>query len=74
METSTVSTALPIVVVLIGARTNWDPQVILLYNDAEKKLAEDCVHRMVKRAIELEGTVTVSRPLVAAFLSFFIGG
>jgi hypothetical protein len=33
--------------------------VILLYNDAERALAEDCVHRMVKRAVEMEGTVTV---------------
>lgn len=34
--------------------------VILVYNDTERKLAEDCVHRMVKRAVEMEGTVTVS--------------
>ncbi len=33
--------------------------VILVYSDVERKLAEDCVHRMVKRAVELEGTVTV---------------
>lgn len=32
---------------------------ILLYNDAERKLAEACVHRMVKRAVKMEGTVTV---------------
>lgn len=35
--------------------------VILLYNEVERKLAEDCVHRMVKRAVEMEGTVTVGR-------------
>lgn len=37
--------------------------VILLYNDTERKLAEDCVHRMVKRAVELEGTVTVGNAI-----------
>ncbi|KEF56714.1 D-lactate dehydrogenase (cytochrome) [Exophiala aquamarina CBS 119918] len=31
---------------------------ILLYNDAEKQSAEEVVHRMCKRAIEMEGTVT----------------
>jgi D-lactate dehydrogenase (cytochrome) len=31
---------------------------ILLYNDTEKKVAEDLVHRMIKRAIEMEGTTT----------------
>lgn len=31
---------------------------ILLYNDTERKTAEDVVERMVKRAIEMEGTVT----------------
>jgi D-lactate dehydrogenase (cytochrome) len=29
-----------------------------LYNDTEKKVAEEVVHRMCKRAIEMEGTVT----------------
>ena len=33
-------------------------QAILLYNDKQRKLAEELVHRMVKRAIEMEGTVT----------------
>lgn len=33
---------------------------ILLYSDAERKIAEEVVHRMVKRAVEMEGTVTVS--------------
>lgn len=32
---------------------------ILLYNDAQRKKAETVVSRMVKRAIELEGTVSV---------------
>ncbi|KAL4901832.1 hypothetical protein BDW74DRAFT_159681 [Aspergillus multicolor] len=31
---------------------------IILWNDAEKKTAEGVVHRMVKRAVEMEGTVT----------------
>jgi len=31
---------------------------ILLYNDAQRKKAEAVVHRMVKRAVEMEGTVT----------------
>lgn len=31
---------------------------ILLYNDDEKQVVEDLVHRMIKRAIEMEGTVT----------------
>ena len=35
-----------------------DVIAIILYNDKEHKLAEDLVHRMVKRAIEMEGTAT----------------
>ncbi len=31
---------------------------ILLYNDSERSIADGIVHRMVKRAIELEGTAT----------------
>ncbi|KAK5009654.1 hypothetical protein LTR28_014097 [Elasticomyces elasticus] len=31
---------------------------ILLYNDREHDIAEALVHRMVKRAIEMEGTAT----------------
>lgn len=31
---------------------------ILLFNETERKMAEDVVHRMVKRAVEMEGTVT----------------
>jgi D-lactate dehydrogenase (cytochrome) len=34
------------------------PQAILLYNDKQRKQAEELVHRMVKRAVEMEGTVT----------------
>lgn len=35
-------------------------KAILLYNDAQRKKAEAVVSRMVKRAVELEGTVSVS--------------
>ncbi|KAJ6151850.1 D-lactate dehydrogenase [Penicillium chermesinum] len=31
---------------------------IILFNESERKMAEGVVHRMVKRAVELEGTVT----------------
>lgn len=30
----------------------------MLYNDKDRQVAEDVVHRMVKRAVEMEGTVT----------------
>ena len=30
----------------------------MLFNEKERKTAEDVVHRMVKRAVEMEGTVT----------------
>jgi D-lactate dehydrogenase (cytochrome) len=30
----------------------------MLYNDRQRKEAEEAVHRMVKRAVEMEGTVT----------------
>ena len=30
----------------------------MLYNDTQRKKAEEVVHRMVKRAVEMEGTVT----------------
>ena len=41
---------------------------ILLYNDAQRLKAEAVVHRMVKRAVEMEGTVTVSSPVHPALL------
>ncbi len=31
---------------------------IILFNENERKIAENVVHRMVKRAVEMEGTVT----------------
>lgn len=33
-------------------------EAILLYNDKQRQQAEELVHRMVKRAVEMEGTVT----------------
>ena len=33
-------------------------EAIILFNDKERSIAEDVVHRMVKRAVEMEGTVT----------------
>lgn len=56
MATSTVS---PIVFLEMMCYTDIGP-AILLYNDAQRKKAEAVVHRMVKRAVEMEGTVTVS--------------
>ncbi|KAK1752545.1 mitochondrial D-lactate dehydrogenase 1 [Echria macrotheca] len=43
---------------IVGHVGDGNFHLILLYNDAERGLAEDCVHRMVKRAVEMEGTVT----------------
>ncbi len=31
---------------------------MILFNDKERDVAEGVVHRMVKRAVEMEGTVT----------------
>ena len=31
---------------------------IILFNDKQRSIAEGVVHRMVKRAVEMEGTVT----------------
>ncbi|KAI4186640.1 MAG: hypothetical protein L6R41_003355 [Letrouitia leprolyta] len=35
-----------------------DHVAIILFNDRERKIADEVVHRMVKRAVEMEGTVT----------------
>ncbi|KAK3329078.1 hypothetical protein B0H66DRAFT_12796 [Apodospora peruviana] len=43
---------------IVGHVGDGNFHIILLYNKAERKIAEDCVHRMVKRAVEMEGTVT----------------
>lgn len=46
-----------------------DELAIIAYNEAQRKKAEAVVHRMVKRAIAAEGTVSVCRRLVLLFLS-----
>lgn len=33
-------------------------EAILLYNDTEKQVATDLVHRMIQRAIAMDGTIT----------------
>ncbi|KAK4144778.1 mitochondrial D-lactate dehydrogenase 1 [Dichotomopilus funicola] len=43
---------------IVGHVGDGNFHIILLYNNVERELAEDCVHRMVKRAVEMEGTVT----------------
>ena len=43
---------------IVGHVGDGNFHTILLYNDAEKKTAEDAVHFMVDRAIEMEGTIT----------------
>jgi D-lactate dehydrogenase (cytochrome) len=43
---------------MVGHVGDGNFHLMLLYNDKERTLAEECVHRMVKRAVELEGTVT----------------
>ncbi|KAK3393810.1 hypothetical protein B0H63DRAFT_491592 [Podospora didyma] len=43
---------------IVGHVGDGNFHLILLYSNAERKIAEDCVHRMVKRAVEMEGTVT----------------
>ncbi|KAH8150908.1 uncharacterized protein LAJ45_05090 [Morchella importuna] len=43
---------------IVGHVGDGNFHAILLYNDRERRTAEDVVHRMIKRAIEMEGTVT----------------
>ncbi|KAL8684542.1 MAG: hypothetical protein Q9224_006285, partial [Gallowayella concinna] len=43
---------------MVGHVGDGNFHAILLFNDKERKIAEDVVHRMVKRAVEMEGTVT----------------
>lgn len=43
---------------IVGHVGDGNFHAILLFNEAERKIAENVVHRMVKRAIEMEGTVT----------------
>lgn len=43
---------------IVGHVGDGNFHTIMLYNDKKRKEAEEAVHRMVKRAIEMEGTVT----------------
>jgi D-lactate dehydrogenase (cytochrome) len=43
---------------IVGHVGDGNFHTILLYNDQQRKQAEELVHRMVKRAVEMEGTVT----------------
>lgn len=43
---------------IVGHVGDGNFHTILLYNESEKKIAEDVVHFMVDRAIEMEGTIT----------------
>lgn len=43
---------------IVGHVGDGNFHTILLYNDSERQIAEEVVHRMVKRAVEMEGTVT----------------
>ena len=43
---------------MVGHVGDGNFHAIILFNDKERKTAEDVVHRMVKRAVEMEGTVT----------------
>ena len=43
-------------------------ETILFNGDGERRRVEDCVHKMVDRAMEVQGTCTVSRnPLKSLF-------
>lgn len=46
---------------IVGHVGDGNFHIILLSNDSQRHTAEDLVHKMVKRAVEMEGTVTVSR-------------
>lgn len=43
---------------IVGHAGDGNFHTILLYSDSERHIAEEVVHRMVKRAVEMEGTVT----------------
>ncbi|RSL53672.1 hypothetical protein CEP54_010281 [Fusarium duplospermum] len=43
---------------IVGHVGDGNFHTILLYNDAQRQKAETVVHRMVKKAVEMEGTVT----------------
>ncbi|KAG9249288.1 glycolate oxidase [Calycina marina] len=43
---------------IVGHVGDGNFHTIILYNSKQRKVAEDVVHRQVKRAVEMEGTVT----------------
>lgn len=43
---------------IVGHVGDGNFHTIMLYNDSQRKQAEELVHRMIKRAIAMEGTVT----------------
>ncbi|KAL8747528.1 MAG: hypothetical protein Q9190_000616 [Brigantiaea leucoxantha] len=43
---------------MVGHVGDGNFHAIILFNDKERQTAEEVVHRMVKRAVEMEGTVT----------------
>jgi len=43
---------------IVGHVGDGNFHTIMLYNNSQRKKAEEVVHRMVKRAVEMEGTVT----------------
>ncbi|KAI9744596.1 MAG: D-lactate ferricytochrome c oxidoreductase [Claussenomyces sp. TS43310] len=43
---------------IVGHVGDGNFHTIMLYNNTQRHLAEELVHRMVKRAVEMEGTVT----------------
>lgn len=43
---------------IVGHVGDGNFHAILIYNEKERRMAEAAVHRMVKRAVEMEGTVT----------------
>ncbi|MCJ1309645.1 D-lactate ferricytochrome c oxidoreductase [Agyrium rufum] len=47
-----------LVAAMVGHVGDGNFHAIILFNEKERKIAEDVVHRMVKRAVEMEGTVT----------------
>ncbi|KAB5549710.1 hypothetical protein GE09DRAFT_181680 [Coniochaeta sp. 2T2.1] len=43
---------------IVGHVGDGNFHLIILFGEKEREIAEECVHRMVKRAVEMEGTVT----------------
>ncbi|TGO80131.1 hypothetical protein BELL_0014g00200 [Botrytis elliptica] len=43
---------------IVGHVGDGNFHTIVLYNDTQRQIAEEVMHRMVKRAVEMEGTVT----------------